>query len=92
MRFDPKDFRQSIHHKDGDLSFYSLPALAKTAGADLNRLPYSIRVLLESALRNNDNFKVTDNDVERLLTWSERLQCRYRMLPAGAENEPSPCA
>ena len=49
MRFDPKDFCQSIHHKDGDLSYYSLPALAKKAGSDLNRLPYSIRVLLESA-------------------------------------------
>jgi len=70
VRFDPRDFRQSIHHKTGDLSFYSLPALAQKAGADLNRLPYSIRVLLESALRNNDNFKVTDNDVERLLNWS----------------------
>ena len=70
MRFDPRDFRQSIHHKNGDLSFYSLPELAKKTGADINRLPYSIRVLLESALRNNDNFKVTDNDVERLLNWS----------------------
>jgi hypothetical protein len=32
----------------------------------------AVRVLLESALRNNDNFKVTDNDVERLLNWSPK--------------------
>jgi aconitate hydratase len=70
VRFDPAEFRQSIQHPKGDLSYYSLPALAKKQGVDLNRLPYSIRVLLESALRNNDNFKVTDNDVERLLNWS----------------------
>jgi aconitate hydratase len=72
VRYDPKEFRQSIPHKGGDLAYYSLPALARKAGVDLNQLPYSIRVLLESALRNNDNFKVTDNDVERLLHWSPK--------------------
>jgi aconitate hydratase len=70
VRYDPREFRQSIRHSGGDLSVYSLPALAKKAGVDLSKLPYSIRVLLESALRNNDNFKVTDDDVERLLRWS----------------------
>ena len=33
------------------------------------KLPYSIRVLLESAVRNCDNFQVTDNDVKNILNW-----------------------
>lgn len=35
----------------------------------LDSLPYSIRVLLESAVRNCDQFKVTEQDVERILAW-----------------------
>lgn len=32
-------------------------------------MPYSIRTLLESAVRNCDNFQVTTNDVENILNW-----------------------
>ncbi|HEU4364122.1 MAG TPA: aconitate hydratase AcnA [Candidatus Krumholzibacteria bacterium] len=70
MRFVPSKFRQSIRHSNGDVTIYSLPRLAKENGVDLARLPYSVRVLLESAIRNNDDFKVTDDDVDRLLHWS----------------------
>lgn len=34
-----------------------------------DRLPFSIRVLLESAVRNCDNFQVTKTDVEKILDW-----------------------
>lgn len=34
-----------------------------------NKLPYSIRILLESAVRNCDNFQVTQKDVENILNW-----------------------
>jgi aconitate hydratase len=69
----PTDFRQTMRHANVDVAWYSLPALAKKQGANLSRLPYSIRVLLESALRNHDNFKITDADVERLLNWSPKI-------------------
>jgi aconitate hydratase len=35
----------------------------------IEKLPYSIRVLLESAVRNCDEFNVTQNDVEKILNW-----------------------
>jgi aconitate hydratase len=54
------------------VALFTLPGLARREGADLSRLPYSIRVLLESALRNNDGFKVTDDDVRNLLNWSPK--------------------
>lgn len=38
-------------------------------GAKYDRLPYSIRVLLESCVRNCDNFQVLQKDVESVLEW-----------------------
>ncbi|CAA7405584.1 unnamed protein product [Spirodela intermedia] len=46
--------------------YYSLPALNDPR---IGKLPYSIRILLESAIRNCDNFQVTKNDVEKILDW-----------------------
>ncbi|KAK0601999.1 hypothetical protein LWI29_029468 [Acer saccharum] len=46
--------------------FYSLPALNDLR---IDRLPYSIRILLESAIRNCDNFQVTKEDVEKFIDW-----------------------
>ncbi|KAL5221521.1 hypothetical protein ABZP36_026234 [Zizania latifolia] len=46
--------------------FYSLPALNDPR---IDKLPYSIRILLESAIRNCDNFQVTQNDVEKIIDW-----------------------
>lgn len=33
------------------------------------KLPYSIRILLESAIRNCDEFQVTAKDVEKIIDW-----------------------
>ncbi|XP_027347013.1 aconitate hydratase, cytoplasmic isoform X1 [Abrus precatorius] len=48
--------------------FYSLPSLNDPR---IDRLPYSIRILLESAIRNCDNFQVTKEDVEKILDWEK---------------------
>lgn len=34
-----------------------------------DELPFSIRILLESAVRNCDNFQVTEKDVQNILNW-----------------------
>ncbi len=47
--------------------YYDLNRLP--SGADLNRLPYSIRVLLEGALRNCDGQKIDRQDVLNLAGW-----------------------
>ncbi|EJE53992.1 aconitase A [Acidovorax sp. CF316] len=48
--------------------FYSLPALAKEFPS-INRLPVSIRIVLESVLRNCDGRKVTPEHVRQLAHW-----------------------
>ena len=45
--------------------------LLEEFGAKYNQLPFSIRVLLESAVRNCDNFQVLEQDVEKVLNWKE---------------------
>ncbi len=49
--------------------FYSLPALQKATGAKIDRLPVSIRIVLESVLRNCDGKKVTEAHVRQLADW-----------------------
>ena len=65
LEFDPTKHLQALDTAAGTVEFCSLPSLG-----DTSRLPYSIRVLLESALRNNDGFSVTDRDVAKLLGWT----------------------
>ena len=48
---------------------YSLPALQKSLGKNIDRLPISIRIVLESVLRNCDGKKVTEAHVRQLANW-----------------------
>jgi aconitate hydratase len=57
----------TLKSKAGDLTYYKLSALG-----DTSKLPFSIKVLLESCLRNHDNFVVTDNDVNKLMAYNAK--------------------
>ena len=56
--------------RDGFL--YSLPALEEEGVGKISRLPASIRIVLESALRNCDGVKVQRKDVETLANWNAK--------------------
>ncbi len=49
--------------------FYSLPQLGKALNVKIERLPFSIRIVLESVLRNCDGKKVTEEHVRQLANW-----------------------
>ncbi|MCH5284556.1 MAG: aconitate hydratase AcnA [Akkermansiaceae bacterium] len=49
--------------------YYSLPALAEAGFPGVRRMPISLRLVLESLLRNCDGLKVTQQDVENLASW-----------------------
>ena len=51
---------------------YSLPALEKQGIGKISRLPVSIRIVLESVLRNCDGKKVRRKDVETLAKWNAK--------------------
>jgi aconitate hydratase len=52
--------------------FHSLPALEQKGVGPISRLPVSIRIVLESVLRNCDGKKVTEEDVRRLANWNAK--------------------
>src|SRR6201981_1914012 len=49
---------------------YSLPALEEQGIGKISRLPVSIRIVLESVLRNCDGKKVTEEHVRQLAKWN----------------------
>ena len=53
----------------GDVKYYRLKKLAEDGLCDLDSLPFSIRVLLEACLRNEDGFVVSKDDVTGLAKW-----------------------
>lgn len=52
------------------VAFYSLPALEKNGVGKISRLPVSIRIILESILRNFDGKKITEMHVRQLANWA----------------------
>src|SRR5258707_6998272 len=52
--------------------FYSLPALEAAGVGRVSRLPVSIRIVLESVLRNCDGKKVTAEHVKELANWKPK--------------------
>ena len=60
--------------------YHALDSLDES-GLDTSKLPYSIRVLLEGALRNCDGFLITEQDVRNIAGWSangERGEIPFR--------------
>ncbi|HKO58933.1 MAG TPA: aconitate hydratase [Thermoanaerobaculia bacterium] len=54
--------------------FYSLPKLEKAGVGAVSKLPVSIRIVLESVLRNVDGRKITENDVRTLASWQPNAE------------------
>ncbi len=59
----------SLPLSSGEAAIYRLDAL-ENKGFSIGRLPRSIKVLLEAALRLEDGFKIRGEDVERIASWS----------------------
>ena len=64
------DTRQTFDAGNGKPAFYySLPQLEKAGVGAISRLPVSIRIVLESVLRNFDGLKITEQHVRELANW-----------------------
>ncbi len=67
---DPFGARATFETGNGPATFYRLQRLEEQGIAPVSRLPYSIKVLLEAALRQCDGFMITQEDVVALARWS----------------------
>lgn len=73
---DPYQVKKLLTTKNGVFNYYSLTELKKR-GSDISKLPFSIRILLENALRNFDDFAITKENIETILKWK----------PAGSDKD-----
>ena len=60
--------------------YYSLPALEKAGVGKISRLPVSLRIVLESALRNCDGKKISEEHLRALADWKPKAE-RTREVP-----------
>jgi len=63
------DTKKTFDEKGKEYSYYSLPVLANSLKADLSRLPYSIRILLEACLRNHIEKGFSGDAIPVLADW-----------------------
>jgi aconitate hydratase len=69
----PFDSLQRFESASGSTyQFYSLPQLEKSGIGPISRLPISIRVVLESVLRNCDGRRITQSNVKALANWQSK--------------------
>lgn len=68
MASNPFKTKKQIVVNGNTFDYHSLEELVKQ-GYEIDKLPFSIRILLENALRNFDDFSVTNENIETLLNW-----------------------
>src|SRR5437868_9077465 len=54
--------------------FYSLPQLEKAGIGPISKLPVSIRIVLESVLRNYDGKRITEENIRQLANWKPNAE------------------
>lgn len=60
--------RRKLSTATGEVSYYSLKALEEQ-GFNISKMPFSIRILVENALRNFDGLRITEENVRTVLSW-----------------------
>ena len=69
---DPFGAAKMVETALGRLRVYDLNVLAESGVGHVDRLPYSIKVLLEAVLRNLDGFAITEEHVEALANYNAK--------------------
>ena len=82
--FDPFHARDSFDAGSGATGIYRLARLEAAGIGAISTLPFSIRVLLESVLRNCDGYVVTEADVKALASWNAAAPAKVEVpfMPA----------
>jgi aconitate hydratase len=70
LLFDPFHARDTFDTSSGKAGIYRLSKLEELGLGAISKLPFSIRILLESVLRNCDGYEVREEDVKALAAWN----------------------
>ena len=78
--------RATLKSAGGTISYYQLEALAKRGVQGLDRLPFTVKILLENALRHAGGELVSEDDVLSLARWvpghASQSAAEYPFMPA----------
>lgn len=66
--------RTSMKIRDKEYYYYRINALEKKGFSNVSRLPYSIKILLESALRNFDSSNITKEHIQTYANWAVKRE------------------
>ncbi len=78
---DPFGARAALATAAGPVTIHRLDRLAAALGVSLDAIPFSLRVLLEAALRTCDGYQVTPDDVKRLAHWTPAAAAQPVEIP-----------
>lgn len=78
------DIRRRLTVGDKTYEYFSLPALAEAGFSDVDRLPVTLKILLENLLRHMDQGFASVNDVHQLLEWTQARRSSHEIafMPA----------
>jgi len=69
MTLNKTSFKKKLKVGSKEYTIFQLSKMEKAGFGDVSRLPFSIRILLESAIRNYDDYQVTLEDIKTLSGW-----------------------
>jgi aconitate hydratase len=84
QKLDPIDARATLTTPEGEVTYYRLAAVADRTRLGLDRLPYTVKVLLENVLRHTGVPPFTPSDVDLLASWQPGIGSNreFPFLPA----------
>ena len=82
MNHDPMGIKASLATASGAVSYISLARLAARTGADIARLPHTVKILLENIARRAGGRDVSTADVEALAHWPNGADASLAFMPA----------
>src|SRR5690349_1039071 len=78
--------RSTLESAHGTVQYYRLPTLASHGVKNLDRLPFTVKIILENLLRHAGGEVVTKDDVLSLAAWqpgsSAQSEAEYPYMPA----------
>jgi len=69
-----REYIRNFSAGDSSIGYYDIQAAAKAYGGSIERLPYSIRILVENILRKQDDRTVTEENLANILGWKKTYE------------------
>jgi len=71
LNFNNKNYQNELNLLEGKKKYYDIKSLASANKVDLNKIPFSIRILIENVLRSYDKNISNETQLEQVLKWNK---------------------